>query len=324
MISDVERGIKEVLWKGIRKGVHIKNLKKIKKITFALLVAIAVVFHTPMTAQAADAEFRMMHGEQDAIVVGTIKEMSEEGCLVEKSHVILCKAENTLNRQLPAEEIPDELLIEEIKYRYSYHAKTRPEVGDCIVISVDKEGKCWQQEWMAFEVSSTDISALEVLPPEDMTTGAYAWQLFIRSDGEKMNFAYEGDGILYLDGDVVFDRIEHLNSLEVEDAEDGSGDEQKNDIILIEDVEQHTVSEQAQESVQSERTETTKGTAESEDIELTESESVSVSIIGDADGPTSIFLAGKLGTGFKIAMTLIIVVPVVIIAWIIWRIVKKK
>lgn len=124
-------------------------LKEIKKITFALLVVIVVMLHAPMTAQAADAEFRMMHGEQDAIVVGTVREISEEGCLVEKSHVILCKAENTLNRQLPAEEIPDELLIKEIKYRYSFHEKTRPEIGDCIVISVDKEGKNWQQEWMA-------------------------------------------------------------------------------------------------------------------------------------------------------------------------------
>lgn len=34
---------------------------------------------------------------------------------------------------------------------------------------------------------------------EYMSIGAYAWQLFIRSDGEKVNFAYEGDNILYLE-----------------------------------------------------------------------------------------------------------------------------
>lgn len=31
----------------------------------------------------------------------------------------------------------------------------------------------------------------------------------------------------------------------------------------------------------------------------------SVSIIGSADGPTSIFLVGKIGTGFTLSMTLI-------------------
>ena len=158
MIRDVERGIKEVLWKSIREGVYIKNLKKIKKITFALIVTIAVVFHTPMTVQAADAEFRMMRGEQ---------------------------------------------------------------------------------EWMAFEVSSTE-------------------------EEQKMNVT-QAEGV---------EQVEEL--------------------------------------------------AEAGGIELTENESVSIGIIGGADGPTSIFLAGKLGTGFKITMTLIIVVPVIIIAWIIWRIVKKK
>ena len=290
-----------------------KNLKRIEKIIFALLIGITVVLHTPITTWAADAEFRMMHGEQDAIVVGTIQEITEEGCLVEKSHVIMCKAENTLNRQFPAEEIPDELLIEEMKYRYSYHGKVQPEIGDCIVISVDKEGKSWQQEWMAFEVSSTDIATLEILPSEDMTAGAYAWQLFIRSDGEKVNFAYEGDGILYLDGEVVFDRIDHLEALsmdevktDVSSAEGSSEEEQKMNVTQAKGVEQ------------------VEELAEAGDIELTENESVSISIIGGADGPTSIFLAGKLGTGFKITMTLIIVVPVIIIAWIIWRIVKKK
>lgn len=295
------------------RNIRSKEATKDRYIRFTCIVMLLIILIIPLPVLAADAEFRMMHGEQDAIVVGTIKEITEEGCLIEKSHVIMCKAENTLNRQLPAEEIPDELLIEEVKYRFSYHKKSYPEVGDCIVISVDKKGKKWQQEWMAFEVSSTDISALEVLPPEDMTIGAYAWQLFIQSDGEKVNFAYEGDEILYLDGEVVFDRIENLEALsmdevkaDVSSAEGSTEEEQKINVIQAEDVEQ------------------VEELAEAGGIELTENEKVSISIIGGADGPTSIFLAGKLGTGFKITVTLIIVVSVIIVAWIIWRIVKKK
>ena len=151
------------------RDMRMKETIKSKYIRTIFTGMLLIMLITPLPVLAADAEFRMMHGEQDAIVVGTIKENTEEGYLIEKSHVITCKAENTLIRQLPAEKVPDELLIEEVKYRFSYHGKSYPEVGDHIVISVDKSGKIWKQEWMAFEVSSTDISTLEVLMPEDKT-----------------------------------------------------------------------------------------------------------------------------------------------------------
>ena len=249
------------------RNVRSKEAKKDKYTRFTCIVMLLIILIIPLPVLAADAEFRMMHGEQDAIVVGTVKEISEEGCLVEKSHVILCKAENTLNRQLPVEEIPDELLIKEIKYRYSFHEKTQPEIGDCIVISVDKEGK--------------------------------NWQLFIRSDGEKVNFAYEGDGILYLDGEVVFDSIEYLEAL--------SMDEMKAD--------ESSVGGSSEEQINS--------ITQAESVELKENESVSISIIGGADGPTSIFLAGKLGTGFKITVALAITFIVVLAVVVICKIKKK-
>lgn len=63
--------------------------------------------------------------------------------------------------------------------------------------------------------------------------------------------------------------------------------------------------------------------AESEES-MMEDNSVSIGVIGGADGPTSIFLAGKLGTGFKIAVTLMIAVPIMIAAFIIWWVMKRK
>lgn len=263
------------------------DLKKISIMLFAFMIGLGMY----IPALAADAEYRMMRGEQDAIVVGTVKEVTSEGYLVEKADVIVCKAENTLSRQLPEEEIPEELLIEEINLLYSYHERTEPQVGDHIVISVDKEEENWKQVWLALEVSSTDIATLEVAPKEKMSTGSYAWQLFIRSDGEKVNFAYYEDTILYLDGEVVFDRTEYLNAPAEENAEINKNVMQSEESYM-EDIEQN--------------------------------HGVSVSVIGGADGPTSIFLAGKLGTGFKVTVALAVSLVVILIAVVIWKVMKRK
>ncbi len=263
------------------------GLKKISIMLFAFIIGLGMY----IPAFAADAEYRMMRGEQDAIVVGTVKEVTSEGYLVEKADVIVCKAENTLSRQLPEEEIPEELFIKEIRIGYSFHGRTEPQVGDHLVISVDKEGKNWKQMWLALEVSSTDIATLEVAPKEKMSTGSYAWQLFIRSDGEKVNFAYYEDTILYLDGEVVFDRTEYLNAPAEENTEINKNIMQLEE-SYVEDMEQN--------------------------------HGVSVSVIGGADGPTSIFLAGKLGTGFKVMVALAVSLVVILIAVVIWKVMKRK
>ena len=52
-------------------------------------------------------------------------------------------------------------------------------------------------------------------------------------------------------------------------------------------------------------------------------ESASIAIIGGADGPTSIFLAGRVGTGFSIG-TILLGVIVIIIGIVIYKIIKKK
>ena len=171
---------------------------------------------------------------------------------------------------------------------------------------------------MAFEVSSTDISTLEVLMPEDMTSDAYAWQVFIRSDGEKVNFAYEGE-ILYLDGEKIFDRIEHSKSVKAFESENESK------TVMDTEAQQEKSNTEEPDTLQSAENAEVLPEKEYHIEEFqADDKSISVTIIGGADGPTSIFLAGKLGTGFKIMATLMIVVPVVIATLIIWQIIKRK
>lgn len=100
----------------------------------------------------------------------------------------------------------------------------------------------------------------------------YALQLFLRSNGEMTDFTYSS-GDLLVDGEVVFSDIENQKMLFSQ-----SGAESE------ETLPEETVSDNA----------------------------ASVSIIGGADGPTAIFLAGKLGNSAApiafLALLLVIIV----------------
>lgn len=64
--------------------------REIKKWTICTMVLILLMgLGMPMTSYAADDEWRMMHGEQDALVVGTVTEITEEGYKVEVAQTLL-------------------------------------------------------------------------------------------------------------------------------------------------------------------------------------------------------------------------------------------
>lgn len=269
-------------------------MKKSGKIwmTVTLVLAMFAGICFPLTVHAADAEWRMMHGEQDALVIGTIQKVTEDGYFVEVVQALWCAQDTGKGRMIPIEEVPSEMVIKEIRYDYTYHGKEMPEAGDHIFISVDQKGDIWEQKWLGMEVSSTDITTMEFAKPENMRNSEYAWHLFVSSGGETTAFAFEGEEILYVDGEIVFEADKYRE-------------------------------EMSQEEVTSEDT-----AAEASEEELTEDDAVSVSIIGGADGPTSIFLAGKLGRGVRtvgiLAGAAVIIAVAAVIVVIIRRNSKKK
>ncbi len=189
--------------------VNLINKKK-RKLKGSIACMILGVLLLSMPVSAADMEWRVMHGEQDALVLGVITEINGDRYLTEVQDVIMCQNDTVLNQQLPRTEVPEEMWISGLKYRHSYHQRKQPQVGDCIMASVDRmdiEGENWELRWLALEVSSTDAATLEVVPPERMNTDCYAWQLFINSEGETNEFAYSGND-LYADGEKVFSAVE--------------------------------------------------------------------------------------------------------------------
>ncbi len=262
-----------------------------------MIVVMLVSLLAPMTAHAADAEWRMMHGEQDALVLGTIMEETEDGFLVEVAEALWCEQDTVKGRMLPLEDVPDEMIvIIRSEYQYSYHGKTMPEVGDHIFISVDKKGDVWEQNWLVMEGSCTDSTTVEFAKPENMRNSEYAWQLFVNSGGEKTNFAFDGEDILYSDGEIVFEADKYRDGFTEQDS---SAQEEPDSEA---GVEEESTSELMAEEVE---------VIESEEVPIIESDSATIAIIGGADGPTSIFIAGKLGRGVRMAGLIIGILVVV-------------
>ena len=247
-------------------------MKKYTKNRLSLLMLIVMVVGLliPETVYAADAEWRMMHGEQDALILGTITEETEVGFRVEVTEALWCEQDTAKGRMLPLEDVPDEMIVSiRTEYQYSYNQKTTPEVGDRIFISVDKKGDVWEQNWLVMEGSCADSSTVEFAKPENMRNSEYAWQLFVNSGGEKTNFAFDGEDILYSDGEIVFEADKYRDEYAEQDF---SEQEEPDSEVVVE-----------------------------EEIPIMETDSATIAIIGGADGPTSIFIAGKLGRGVRTA-----------------------
>lgn len=179
-----------------------RGVRGIKIIT-EFVLTVMVAFLCTCSTQAADVEYRVMHGEQDALVVGEILQITEEGYLVKVWDNIICKDDTTLFRQLPVDQIPEEILLSSLDYFSSYHNRAKPVEGDYIVVAVDKKKEHWEPTMKALEVSSADTETLEVKPAEEMMAYRYVWQLFIRSKGE-INEAVAEEGSVYVNGDKVF------------------------------------------------------------------------------------------------------------------------
>ncbi len=160
-------------------------------------VASAVIFAV-FPVYAHDIEWGIRHGEQDALVLGTVKEAGEDWVLLEEVIPLPCDRTTTIYRQLEPEQIPATMKVANVQpYAMSYHDKTRAEAGDCMMVSADQDGNQWKALYRPYEVSSMDTATLEFLPEERKTRDSAAWEAFVRSGGADSEFSF-GDGKVYV------------------------------------------------------------------------------------------------------------------------------
>lgn len=206
-------------------------------ITFFLLLF--VIF--PLTSLAHDIEWGIRHGEQNALIIGTIEEKVGNVCSITVHHKLSCGPEegqkNTIDRMLPVDEIPHSLTAdmtgyksEIFSYSISYHGKEKPEKGDIVLLSLDKKGEIWEAVWPPYELSGKDPQTLELLPEKDKTGAAASWEIFIRSGGRINEFSFSGGDVVLgevisEDGSITMETLWEKTPTDEADADDVKADD---------------------------------------------------------------------------------------------------
>lgn len=145
-------------------------------------------------AYAHDIEWGIRHGEQDALILGTVKETGEDWVVLEGVIPLASDDTTTIYRQLEPDQIPETMKVTNIQpYALSYHNKSRAEAGDYMMVSMDRAGDQWKALYRPYEVSSMDTAVLEFLPEERKTRDSVAWEAFVHSGGAYSEFS-TGDG----------------------------------------------------------------------------------------------------------------------------------
>ena len=191
-----------------------------KKVVCIILIFLCV-FNINIFSYAGedkkDSNWQMWHGNQDALILGTIVEIDAESFSinVEKRLYPQGIIDDTY-RQIPKEDIGEILEIEKFeKYETSYNEKKTPGVGDIIIVSLDKGGEIWKVNWPPFEVSGKDYQNLEFVTPSRETPESFAWLTFVKTDGKMNDFTFIseenvkkviGRGI-FNDGEIIEDEI---------------------------------------------------------------------------------------------------------------------
>lgn len=149
------------------------------------------------TAYAHDAEYGMMNGEQDGLLLGTVEEAGEDWAVLKDVKALPSGDKGGfLERQLPPEEVPERLKVTGLRpYGISYSGAERPQAGQYMLVSADRqENGDWKALWPPYEVSSPDPDALEFQPEGEKTLQGFAWEWFVHTGGAEHNFSYDYGG----------------------------------------------------------------------------------------------------------------------------------
>lgn len=226
----------------------------LRKLKILLILPVILVLSTGV--YAADALYRFMHNDHDALVIGEIISADENAVKVRVKKSIIS------DKDLNASSAKKQLKLVEAKIvpSFSYNlfdieegsSINSPKVGDYVLLSLMKHGSDFKIAWGAYKVDGPDYKNLSVVLPEDHDVWsqmeAAAIKAFVNSDGKITEFSFDGNTETVRAGKdqtVIFA------------GEDGKA-----------------------------------GDTVPEYINETETNS-SIGIIGGADGPTTIFISGN-------------------------------
>lgn len=194
-----------------------------KKLIIVVLISILLLSNI---AFGADALYRLMHNNQDALVIAEIVEVNDNSVKfrVEKSII----GKNHLNESSKIKQLDlDEFIISknDLTYIRLYNDITEYsdflKVGDEYLVSLNKVNNKFEIAWGIYKLSSLDYETLDVLYPENISQGlimeAIAVKHFINSDGQENEFSFDGTNSILKSGDkIIYDG----DPIEIEDTKD--------------------------------------------------------------------------------------------------------
>ena len=181
---------------------------------YAVLVSIIIIFFSINIGFAADAMYRLMHNDHDALIIGRIIAKSENEIKIEVVKQII--SSKNLSAFASLKQIPLKGTIRVIKiHDYNLHYNTNSsekvsKIGDNVLVSLIKKGDDFAIGWGIFKLNSMEYSTLKVLYPNEASKyvkmEAAALTAFVNSNGKENEFSFDGDtGKVYSRGKVIYD-----------------------------------------------------------------------------------------------------------------------
>lgn len=179
-------------------------MKKI--ISVLILISILIV---PNGVLAADALYRLMHNDQDALVIAEVLDVNDESIKFKVIKQIISPEDLNVNDKKEQIKIDEFSLPKEETDRLYYNTVNKEvsyKIGEGYLISLDKIDNSYKVAWGIYKLSSTDYKTLDVvyenMSEKSFDMDAIALKEFINSDGVKNEFTFYEDKIVYNDEEI--------------------------------------------------------------------------------------------------------------------------
>lgn len=231
-----------------------------------LLVSIILTLLLPVTAFAADSLYRLMHNDQQALVIAEVVESNQQVVEFKVEKSIISEKDLNKSSKIPQLEIESFTLNREeltpIKFFENIEIDDAYKTGDTYLVSLNEkeEEEGYEVGIGVYKLDSSDYESADVLypgnSPEWRIMEAMAVKEFINTDGAESEFTFDGDNKILRSGDrVVYDGKSADNKEAEEDEKDE--DDKEEDKEEAEDVSGDKI-EESQEKPQVEEDEQKK------------------------------------------------------------------
>lgn len=172
--------------------------KSAKVIILTIVIIVQLVLVT--ISNAADGQYRFMHNDHDALVIGKISEINGGSTTIEVTTRIISSKD--LNRNDPKKQLDLKTVTVKGLEQYMYFNDSgpqnifNPKVGDFILVSIVKNVFSFKVSWGAYLVNSLDYKSLSVMIPSDSSEGikmdVASINAFVNSNGNLTEFFFDG------------------------------------------------------------------------------------------------------------------------------------